>query len=194
MRSTLLSSRSTHFFRLYNGVNPSGVRHIFYDMISQVSLSRDDVVFAVLEVPVSLQICFLARGELSYHQDVNVPLVGPRTCDQKLTPCLSCSRFLFGCAASLYLTGLWNVCGWMLMSMLQNKMVLQTCSLWRFGIRVVFFVIRVQQRTVEPFPQDAGSGLSRPTILLFVVVVAMRKEILSPASNPTISTVCVLDG
>ena len=158
MRSTLLSSRSTHFFRLYNGVNPSGVRHIFYDMISQVSLSRDDVVFAVLEVPVSLQICFLARGELSYHQDVNVPLVGPRTCDQKLTPCLSCSRFLFGCAASLYLTGLWNVCGWMLMSMLQNKMVLQTCSLWRFGIRVVFFVIRVQQRTVEPFPPGCRFG------------------------------------
>ena len=50
MRSTLLSSRSTHFFRLYNGVNPSGVRHICHNMISQVSLSCDDVVFAVLGI------------------------------------------------------------------------------------------------------------------------------------------------
>ena len=32
--------------------------------ISQVALSRDDVVFAVLEVPVSLQFCFVTRGEL----------------------------------------------------------------------------------------------------------------------------------
>ena len=95
MRSTLLSSRSTHFFRLYNGVHPSGVRHIFHDMISQVSLSRDDVAFAVREIPVSLQICFLARGELSYHQDVNVPLVGPRrTCDPLLTPGLMLLTFM----------------------------------------------------------------------------------------------------
>ena len=72
MRSTLLSLRSTHFFGLYNGVIPSGVRHICHYVISQVSLSRDDVVFAVLEVPVSLQSCFLARIELSCHQDVTV--------------------------------------------------------------------------------------------------------------------------
>ena len=69
------------FFHLYNGVN-----HICHDVISQVSLSRDDVVFAVLEVPVSLHVCFLARP-----------------------------RFLFGCAANLYFTGLWSVCGWMLL-------------------------------------------------------------------------------
>ena len=49
MRSTLLSSRSTHFFGLYNGVIPSGLRHICHYVISQVSLSRDDVVFAELE-------------------------------------------------------------------------------------------------------------------------------------------------
>ena len=42
MRSTLLSSRSTILFRLYNGVNLSGVRHICHNAISQVSLSRDD--------------------------------------------------------------------------------------------------------------------------------------------------------
>ena len=32
-------------------MNPSGVRHICHNVISQVSLSRDDVVFAVREVP-----------------------------------------------------------------------------------------------------------------------------------------------
>ena len=79
------------FFRLYNGVNPSGVRHICHNVISQVSLSRD----AVLEVPVSLQICFIARGKLSYHQEVCVPLVGPmRTWDQKLTPGLMLLSFM----------------------------------------------------------------------------------------------------
>ena len=67
-----VSSRSTHFFGLYNSVIPSGVRHISHYVISQVSLFRDDVVFAVLEVPVSQQFCFLGRGELSYHQDVTV--------------------------------------------------------------------------------------------------------------------------
>ena len=53
------------FFGSYNGVFPSGVTHFCRYVISQVSLSRDGVVFAVLEVPVSLQFCFLARGELS---------------------------------------------------------------------------------------------------------------------------------
>uniref|UniRef100_A0A7S1AEY5 Cyclic nucleotide-binding domain-containing protein n=1 Tax=Noctiluca scintillans TaxID=2966 RepID=A0A7S1AEY5_NOCSC len=61
------------FFRLYNSVNPSGVRHICHNVISQVSLSRGDVVFAELEVPVSPQIYFITRGELSYHQEVSVP-------------------------------------------------------------------------------------------------------------------------
>ena len=41
------------FFGLCNGVFPSGVIYICRYVFSQVSLSRDDVVFAVLEVPVS---------------------------------------------------------------------------------------------------------------------------------------------
>ena len=61
------------FFRVYSGVSPSGVRHICHNVISQVSLSRDDIVFAVLEVPVSPQIYVITRGELSYHQEVSVP-------------------------------------------------------------------------------------------------------------------------
>ena len=82
-------------FRLYNGVNPSGVRHIGHNVISQVSLSRDDVVFAVLEVPFSLQIYFISRGELSNHQEVSVTVVGPmRTWDQKLTPGLMLLTFM----------------------------------------------------------------------------------------------------
>ena len=35
------------------------------NVISQVMLSRDDVVFVVLEVPVSLQVYFITHGELS---------------------------------------------------------------------------------------------------------------------------------
>ena len=35
------------------------------NVFSQVTLSRDDVVFAVLEVPVSLQIYFITRGGFS---------------------------------------------------------------------------------------------------------------------------------
>ena len=46
----------------------SGVRHICHNVISQVSLSRDDVVFAVLEVPVSLQSYFITRGCVSKYQ------------------------------------------------------------------------------------------------------------------------------
>ena len=56
-------------FSLHNGVFPSGVRYLCRYVFSQVSLSRDDVVFAVLEVPVSLQFYFLARGELSSGRD-----------------------------------------------------------------------------------------------------------------------------
>ena len=44
----------------------SGVRHICHNVISQVSLSRDDVVFAVLQVPVSLQIYSITHGIHSY--------------------------------------------------------------------------------------------------------------------------------
>ena len=39
-----------------------------HSVVSQVSVSRGDVVFAELEVPVSPQIYYSSRGELSYHQ------------------------------------------------------------------------------------------------------------------------------
>ena len=45
--------------------------------------------------------------------------------------------------------------------MLRSKMVLRTCSLRRFGFRVVFLVVRVQQRTVEPC---AGTSTLLPPI------------------------------
>ena len=77
--------------------------------------------------------------------------------------------------------------------MLRSKMVLRTCSLRRFRIRVVFLVIRVQQRTVEPFPRMQVQVSRDLRYSFFVVVIAMRKEILSPASKPMISTVSVDD-
>jgi len=54
------------FFCLYNKVNHVGVRHICHTAVFPVSLSRGDVIFSELELPVSPRMFFVVSGRLVY--------------------------------------------------------------------------------------------------------------------------------
>eukprot|EP00931_Biecheleriopsis_adriatica_P049698 TRINITY_DN28753_c0_g1_i1.p1 TRINITY_DN28753_c0_g1~~TRINITY_DN28753_c0_g1_i1.p1 ORF type:complete len:995 (+),score=148.19 TRINITY_DN28753_c0_g1_i1:51-3035(+) len=67
------------FFRMYNFINPVGVRHICHTTIHQVSLSRGDMLFAEFEVPSQAKMYFIVSGLLSYSRGVmDMVKVGPK--------------------------------------------------------------------------------------------------------------------